>query len=402
MKIRIENLFIVVLVLLTIGRIFCRSPDFSGASGSGKTNFTRMRTEKSPNEQGFIKLLKDKLLKYSEHDELALGISYLTGNKDELTALQKDNMKNVDVMHLIAVSGTHLAIIAGILSLIFEHFSIISKTYFVLIFCFIYAMMIGVGPSILRALVGLVLMMTIKYFGRNVSVYRVMAIIVSACLIIRPEFVKQIGFWLSVLAYFAIVKIVPLATRYFYGTKDVLKDLYRRPGFLAKSLISSIVISVVTLPIGLYCFGKFTWLSILANIVLLPSLPIVMGSVGLISVFGDLVIFGISLEKILIWPLKIHTFVINTLAEQESFILELPKKKWWYFLIWLIVFGLIRFAEKNIEVGYNDGKKQERRTHDGDEVQKLDAYIIKWYKEIDLGGANGDQENGINQALEKT
>ena len=127
-----------------------------------------------------------------------------------------------------------------------------------------------------------------------------------------------------------------------------------------------------------------------------------MGSVGLISVFGDLVIFGISLEKILIWPLKIHTFVINTLAEQESFILELPKKKWWYFLIWLIVFGLIRFAEKNIEVGYNDGKKQERRAHDGDEVQKLDAYIIKWYKEIDFGGTNGDQKNGINQALEKT
>ena len=402
MKIRIENLFMMSLILIAAGRVFCRSPDLFIAGNEPKTNFIRARNEKVYTQRKFVALLKDRLLKYSEHDELALGISYLTGNKDELTVLQKDNMVNVGVMHLIAVSGTHLAIIAGILSLIFKHFSIISKTYFVLIFCFIYAMMIGVGPSILRALVGLVLMMTIKYFGRNVSVYRVMAIIVSACLIIRPEFVKQIGFWLSVLAYFAIVKIVPLATRYFYGTKDGLKDLYRRPGFLAKSLISSIVISVMTLPIGLYCFGKFTWLSILANIVLLPSLPIVMGSVGLISVFGDLVIFGISLEKILIWPLKIHTFVINTLAEQESFILELPKKKWWYFLIWLIVFGLIRFAEKNIEVGYNDGKKQERRTHDGDEVQKLDAYIIKWYKEIDLGGANGDQENGINQALEKT
>ena len=402
MKIRIENLFMMSLILIASVRVFCRSPDLFGVSDNSKASFTRMKAEKPSNEQGFIKLLKDKLLKYAEHDELALGISYLTGNKDELTALQKENMKNVGVMHLIAVSGTHLAIIAGILSLIFKHCSIISKTYFVLIFCFIYAMMIGVGPSILRALVGLVFMMLIKYFGRNVSIYRIMMVIVCTCLIIRPEFVKQIGFWLSVLAYFSIIKIVPSATRYFYGTKEELKDFYRRPGFLAKSLISSIVISVVTLPISLYCFGKFTWLSILANIILLPSLPIVMGSVGLISVFGDLVIFGISLEKILIWPLKIHTFVINTLAEQESFILELPKKKWWYFLIWLIVFGLIRFAEKNIEVGYNDGKKQERRAHDGDEVQKLDAYIIKWYKEIDFGGTNGDQKNGINQALEKT
>lgn len=402
MKIRIENLFIASLILIAAGRVFCRSPDLFIAGNEPKTNFIRARNEKVYTQRKFVALLKERLLKYSEHDELALGISYLTGNKDELTALQKDNMVNVGVMHLIAVSGTHLAIIAGILSLVFKHFSIISKTYFVLIFCFIYAMMIGFSPSILRALVGLALMMTIKYFGRNVSVYRVMAIIVSACLIIRPEFVKQIGFWLSVLAYFAIVKIVPLATRYFYGTKDGLKDFYRRPGFLAKSLISSIVISVATLPISLYCFGKFTWLSILANIILLPSLPIVMGSVGLIAVFGDLVIFGISLEKILIWPLKIHTFVINTLAEQESFILEFPKKKWWYFLIWLIVFGLIRFAEKNIEVGYDDGKKQERRTHDGDEVQKLDTYIIKWYKEIDLGGANGDQKHGVNQAFKKT
>lgn len=402
MKIRIENLFIVGLILIAAGRVFCRSPDLFGASDNGKASFARMKVEKPSNEQGFIKLLKDKLLKYSEHDELALGISYLTGNKDELTALQKDNMKNVGVMHLIAVSGTHLAIIAGILSLIFKHFSIISKTYFVLIFCFIYAMMIGVGPSILRALVGLVLMMTIKYFGRNVSVYRTTVIIVTICLIIRPEFVKQIGFWLSVLAYFAIVKIVPLVTCYFYGTKDDLKDLYRRPGFLAKSLTSSIVISVVTLPISLYFFGKFTWLSILANIILLPSLPIAMVTVGLILVLGDLLIFGINLEKILIWPLKIHTYVINILAEQESSILDFPKKKWWYFLIWLVVFILIRFAEKNIKVGYDNSKKQERGSHDGDEVQKLDTYIIKWYEEIDFGGANGDQKHGVNQTFKKT
>ena len=402
MKIRIENLFIASLILIAAGRVFCRSPDLFIAGNEPKTNFIRARNEKVYTQRKFVALLKERLLKYSEHDELALGISYLTGNKDELTALQKDNMVNVGVMHLIAVSGTHLAIIAGILSLVFKHFSIISKTYFVLIFCFIYAMMIGFSPSILRALVGLALMMTIKYFGRNVSVYRTTVVIVSICLIIRPEFVKQIGFWLSVLAYFAIVKIVPLVTCYFYGTKDELKDLYRRPGFLAKSLTSSIVISVITLPISLYFFGKFTWLSILANMVLLPSLPIVMGSVGLIAVLGDLLIFGISLEKILIWPLKIHTHVINVLAEQESSILDFPKKKWWYFLIWLVVFILIRFAEKNIKVGYNDGKKQERRAHDGDEVQKLDTYIIEWYKEIDLGGTNGDQKNGVNQALEKT
>ena len=402
MKIRIENLFIASLILIAAGRVFCRSPDLFIAGNEPKTNFIRARNEKVYTQRKFVALLKERLLKYSEHDELALGISYLTGNKDELTALQKDNMVNVGVMHLIAVSGTHLAIIAGILSLVFKHFSIISKTYFVLIFCFIYAVMIGFSPSILRALVGLALMMTIKYFGRNVSVYRTTVVIVSICLIIRPEFVKQIGFWLSVLAYFAIVKIVPLVTCYFYGTKDELKDLYRRPGFLAKSLTSSIVISVITLPISLYFFGKFTWLSILANIVLLSSLPIVMGSVGLIAVLGDLVIFGISLEKILIWPLKIHTHIINVLAEQESSILDFPKKKWWYFLIWLVVFILVRFAEKNIKVGYNDGKKQERRAHDGDEVQKLDTYIIEWYKEIDLGGTNGDQKNGVNQALEKT
>ena len=402
MKIRIENLFIASLILIAAGRVFCRSPDLFIAGNEPKTNFIRARNEKVYTQRKFVALLKERLLKYSEHDELALGISYLTGNKDELTALQKDNMVNVGVMHLIAVSGTHLAIIAGILSLVFKHFSIISKTYFVLIFCFIYAMMIGFSPSILRALVGLALMMTIKYFGRNVSVYRATVVIVSICLIIRPEFVKQIGFWLSVLAYFAIVKIVPLVTCYFYGTKDELKDLYRRPGFLAKSLTSSIVISVITLPISLYFFGKFTWLSILANMVLLPSLPIVMGSVGLIAVLGDLLIFGISLEKILIWPLKIHTHVINVLAEQESSILDFPKKKWWYFLIWLVVFILIRFAEKNIKVGYDNSKKQERGAHDGDEVQKLDTYIIKWYKEIDLGGANGDQKHGVNQTFKKT
>lgn len=402
MKIRIENLFIASLILIAAGRVFCRSPDLFIAGNEPKTNFIRARNEKVYTQRKFVALLKERLLKYSEHDELALGISYLTGNKDELTALQKDNMVNVGVMHLIAVSGTHLAIIAGILSLVFKHFSIISKTYFVLIFCFIYVMMIGFSPSILRALVGLALMMTIKYFGRNVSVYRTTVVIVSICLIIRPEFVKQIGFWLSVLAYFAIVKIVPLVTCYFYGTKDELKDLYRRPGFLAKSLTSSIVISVITLPISLYFFGKFTWLSILANMVLLPSLPIVMGSVGLIAVLGDLLIFGISLEKILIWPLKIHTHVINVLAEQESSILDFPKKKWWYFLIWLVVFILIRFAEKNIKVGYDNSKKQERGAHDGDEVQKLDTYIIKWYEEIDLGGANGDQKHGVNQAFKKT
>ena len=167
MKIRIENLFIASLILIAAGRVFCRSPDLFIAGNEPKTNFIRARNEKVHTQRKFVALLKERLLKYSEHDELALGISYLTGNKDELTALQKDNMVNVGVMHLIAVSGTHLAIIAGILSLVFKHFSIISKTYFVLIFCFIYAMMIGFSPSILRALVGLALMMTFRFIEQQ-------------------------------------------------------------------------------------------------------------------------------------------------------------------------------------------------------------------------------------------
>ena len=117
MKIRIENLFIASLILIAAGRVFCRSPDLFIAGNEPKTNFIRARNEKVYTQRKFVALLKERLLKYSEHDELALGISYLTGNKDELTALQKDNMVNAGVMHLIAVSGTHLAIIAGILSL---------------------------------------------------------------------------------------------------------------------------------------------------------------------------------------------------------------------------------------------------------------------------------------------
>ena len=65
MKIRIENLFMMSLILIASGRVFCRSPDLFGVSDNSKASFTRMKVEKPSNEQSFIKLLKDKLLKYS-------------------------------------------------------------------------------------------------------------------------------------------------------------------------------------------------------------------------------------------------------------------------------------------------------------------------------------------------
>ena len=66
----------------------------------------------------------------------------------------------------------------------------------------------------------------------------------------------------------------PKITKYFYGEK--------KPGFIGETVITTLSATLMTLPITLYYYGTISLISVVANLLILPTLSYAMGLVFLL------------------------------------------------------------------------------------------------------------------------
>lgn len=284
---------------------------------------------------------KNEILENSSSENAGLGIGYLVGDKDEIPDGVEKKMKLVGLSHIIVVSGTHLSIIILATRKIFGKVSRFSALYFSLALLFIYIGLIGLSPSLFRASVVAVLGLFAWFFGREMKPERTILLTLLICLLINPYLLSSLGFQLSILAYSGIVILYPTIKKYFYGN--------RKPNFISNTILASISASITCFPLQLYYFGSFNFLSILANLLILPTIPFSMamsfftGLFGLINLDFIAKIFGVVSDFIL----NYHVFIINFLAEHDEFLIEVSKKNLVFLLFYLILVISVFLIYKN-------------------------------------------------------
>jgi competence protein ComEC len=96
-------------------------------------------------------------------------------------------------------------------------------------------------------------------------------------LMIDPDLIANVGFQLSVSASAGIIVIKPLIDRIFYIAKLLQEDFS-----------TTLAAQCASLPILLSAFGGFAPLSILVNILVLWTIPIVM-ILGLLAALGSVI-----------------------------------------------------------------------------------------------------------------
>lgn len=273
----------------------------------------------------------NRVYKSIPEEEASLGLAYVLGMKNSLSDELMDILRIVGLTHIVVASGTHLSIIVEVAKKIFKRISRFAGLLFSLLLIFVFGSMVGWTASITRAAIVTVLGLVAWYYGRKFSPIRLILITMAITLLINPMFVIDLGWLLSFGSFIGIMILGPVITRFMYGTQ--------KPNKVAEILLTTVAATLMCVPIMLYYFGTISLISLIANLLILPTLPIAMGLVFLTGLTG----FG--------WVTKImldyHLVVMKFFGAQKMFLIEIKAGNPLMFLLYIpIVCPLIIIAVK--------------------------------------------------------
>ncbi len=202
--------------------------------------------------------------------ERSLGLGYLLGMKTNLPELLDNQIRILGLTHVVVASGYNLTILVIFARRIFKNLSkyLASLASFGMIFGFI--LVSGFSASMVRA--GLVagLSLLAWYYGRRINPLMILAISAGLTLLIKPSYSwGDLGWYLSFLAFFGILVLAPLIHNFFWGKVDKIS-------YFRELIISTLSAQIMTLPLILHVFNYTSVYALLANILILPAVPLAM------------------------------------------------------------------------------------------------------------------------------
>ena len=206
------------------------------------------------------------------YDESDAGVirAALLGDKSLLDDNIYDLYKENGIAHLLAISGLH----TGILGLSLYRFlrrriklSYALSGVIAASFICIYCILTGSSVSTVRAVIMLILMFASGVFGRKSDLLNSAGIAAFCILCVRPYQLFSCGFLLSFSAVLAIGGPAAIITEEL----DV-----RHP--LLQSLVVSLSVQLVTLPVTSYFFFEISLYACLLNLIVIPLMSYVIWS----------------------------------------------------------------------------------------------------------------------------
>ena len=290
------------------------------------------------------KLLNSYPIESFKKDNYHLLMALLFGEKTELSKDLSNNYANAGIIHILAISGLHIALIYGIILWFTKPLQKLRKGKIVIFILslsilWLYALLAGFSASIVRAVVMFSIIALAKVLNRQNNVYNSLALSAFVLLLIDPNYVFDIGFQLSFAAVLSIVIFQPLVRKYSYSKYYLIRE--------TKSLIFiSLVAQIGVLPLSLYYFGQFPLLFLVANIVAIPlsSVILILGLILIplnfllpqiaikVSIFVNYLIE--VMNKFTAWIVQFESFIIKNIAFHEVLV----------FLMYLIIASFIYYA----------------------------------------------------------
>lgn len=278
-------------------------------------------------------------------ESLLMG-GLILGDKASFSQSQRQNFINTGTIHIIALSGYNVTIVAEWIMKLFSflpiNFGISAGIFAIILFIF----MTGASSTAIRAGIMATLALVARATGRNYDVARALILAGVFMIFFNPMIlVYDVSFQLSFIATVAVIFLAPRIEKYFtwvtksFGLRDIV------------SVTSAAYIFVM--PFILYKMGTFSIVAIPANFLVLPLIPITMafgfftGFVGLVS--GILAFpFGIISYLLLHYEL----FVINLLASFPFSVFTIPNFPLFFYNFNLCLFYLSSFRPKHQKVFY--------------------------------------------------
>lgn len=257
----------------------------------------------------------------------ALYRALITGDRAGLPPDQVELFRSLGIVHLLAISGLHMALLAGAVmavsywllqrsETILLHGSARKISACAAIFPLIlYCLIAGFQTPALRALLMILVFISALLSDRQWHGPTNVSLAALLILIINPLAISTVSFQLSFAAVTGIILVLPQARRFFLNHEHSgLKS--KIIAYISGSIIISLAASFATLPLLLYHFNRFTLSGPLATIIIEPFLCMWALGWGLPAsliapLFPDLALFffktgGVGLDVALFLANKIQ------------------------------------------------------------------------------------------------
>ena len=212
----------------------------------------------------------------------SLSAGILLGVKGQMPKQFYDALVNTGTLHIVAASGYNVSIVATIAMRVIGGF--VSRNVAIvmgIVAIIVYVFLAGGSASVLRAGIMGSLTLVSFYFGRPAEAKRLLFVTAGIMLLIDPILIFDIGFQLSFVATAGLLYLEPLIENKFQFT------IYNLQTFLKSYLYPTLAASIATLPVILWHFGRVSLISPLVNMLVLPTVPLIMGITALILVGGQ-------------------------------------------------------------------------------------------------------------------
>lgn len=216
------------------------------------------------------------LQKYlSDPAAFGVGAALILGDRAALDPEVKEAYSQTGAMHVLAVSGLHVGLVAFFLSFALGQIRLRSryaewmKIGLQLLGIWGFAFLTGASPSVLRAASMFSMLLLGIHLKRYSNIYNTLAASAFLLLCFRPFMLMEAGFQLSYLAVLGIVYFQPKLYRLWYID-------FAGGRFIWKLLCVSIAAQIATLPISLYYFHQFPVYFWASGLIVVPAAMLIL------------------------------------------------------------------------------------------------------------------------------
>ena len=222
---------------------------------------------------------RDRLLLHNEKHNMsesayAVVAAMTMGDRSRLTRELRQSYAASGASHVLALSGLHLGVIYGLLSLIFVHRRMrVLGQVLAMVAIWAYAALVGMPPSVLRSATMLTIFAFVVLTGRRQVSLNTLAFAAVVQLVVSPLSLWDVGFQMSFLA---VLGIVMLNMRLGNLATPVWLSRWRVIGWGWSLVKVSLAAQLAVAPLSMYYFGTFPCYFLLTNLVAIPLATIIV------------------------------------------------------------------------------------------------------------------------------
>ncbi|WP_262510880.1 ComEC/Rec2 family competence protein [Chryseobacterium elymi] len=235
----------------------------------------------------------------------------ILADRTEMDSETVEDFNRSGMVHLLAISGTHIVVIFGMFYFLLMRFSPLRfRKYAVIssiVFIWLFAVFIGFGNSVMRACIMLTVYFVYVLLQRKPDMLHSLSLSAMIILVIDTQHLFDIGFQLSFLAVLGI----------FWLNQPLLKYFPQQNGYLKKIICNTITISFSAQLAILYYFHQFSLVSVPANILIVPFSEILIVFSFLMTVLIGLKIDFMWINFLYDGSIRILLSLIHWFSERD-------------------------------------------------------------------------------------